>query len=103
MASELSGMQSPDPKRITREALLALFAGLSLSACSKTESTATAEKPSPPPAASAAEPKPVENAVTAKPAVSATEIAKPAGSAEKDGSCAPGGCAAGQCGGAKKK
>lgn len=87
-------MQSSDSKRLTREALLALFAGLSLSACSKSESTAAAEKPSQATAPSAA---------PAVPSVSATELAKPAGSAEKDGSCAPGGCSPGACGGSKKE
>ena len=87
-------MHSSDSKRITRDALLALFAGLSLAACQKTEAQATPEKPRDPAAVPSA----------AKSGVSATEIAKPAASqGEKDGSCAPGGCSPGECGASKKK
>lgn len=92
--ARLADMPSSDSKRITRDALLALFAGLSLAGCHKTEAPATAEKPREPAAASSAP----------KLAVSATEIAKPAASqAEKEGGCAPGGCSPGACAGSKKK
>ena len=84
-------MQNSDPKRVTREALLALFAGLALAACQKTEAAVTPEKPAASPGAP-------------KPGVSATEIAKPAASQnDKEGTCSPGGCSPGACGGSKKK
>jgi len=86
-------MQNPEPKRVTRDALLALFAGLSLSACQKPEASVTAEKPG--------------AQSTPKPGVSAVEVPKAQGSAtakgEKESGCAPGGCSPGACAGSKKK
>ncbi|MFZ5897489.1 MAG: hypothetical protein ACOY0T_40940 [Myxococcota bacterium] len=93
-------MPNSQSKRIHREALLALFAGLSLANCQKTEPSATAEKPSEPARGVA---NAVASAQPAKPAVSAVEIPKPAGSAEKESGCAPGGCSPGACAGSKKK
>ncbi|MGC4088482.1 MAG: hypothetical protein QM756_11415 [Polyangiaceae bacterium] len=83
-------MYDSDSKRITRDALLALFAGLSLSACQKTEASATAEKVA-------------SSAPSAAPALSAKEVPKAAGSAEAEKGCAPGGCSPGACAGSKKK
>lgn len=80
----------PDRKRLSADALLALFAGLSLASCDKAapSAPATAEKP-----------------VGASSAVQATEVS-PAASAPAEGgekACAPGGCAPGKCGGAPDK
>jgi hypothetical protein len=74
---------------LSREAILAALSGLTVLACDKT--TASAEPPSPPaPSAAAA-------------VVGAKEVPSAAASgAEKEKSCAPGGCGAGQCGGKKK-
>lgn len=82
-----------DPKRITADALLLVFAGLSGSACDKTSSRATPEKSASPLAT--ARPSPSS-------AVDAKEVEPPAPSGSAQMACAPGGCAPGKCGGAKE-
>lgn len=92
-------MLNPGCPRISREALLALFAGLSLPACPKSVPEASPETPA---MASSAVP---DGANDSAPHVGAKEVpgAAPSGSAngEKAGACVPGGCAEGKCGGKK--
>lgn len=83
-------MATSDPKRLTVDALLLLFAGLPTAACEKAAPQATAEKPG-----ASANPQ-----VGAK--VEAKEVAPPAPSGSAEMACAPGGCGAGKCGGSKK-
>jgi hypothetical protein len=77
---------------LSREAIFTVLSSLSVLACDKATPAA-------------AEPTKAQAAVadSAAPAVGAKEVPSAAGSAEKEKSCAPGGCAPGQCGGAKKK
>lgn len=77
---------------LSREAIFTVLSGLSVLACDKS-TTASAEPSKPTPAV----------AGSATPDVAAKEVPSAAGSAEQEKSCAPGGCAPGQCGGAKKK
>jgi len=79
---------------LSREAILTVLSGLSVLACDK-GATVTAE-----PAGSA---RPVAVAAPAA-SVAAKEVPSAQGkAAEKEKSCAPGGCAAGECGANKKK
>jgi hypothetical protein len=89
---------------LSREAIFTVLSGLTVLACDKT--TASPEPVTS--ASSAPVGLPAVPAVPAAPVAAAKEVpaaqgsaAKPAGSAtatEKEKSCAPGGCAPGQCG-----
>jgi len=88
---------------LSRDAILTVLSGLSLLGCDK-GAAVTAE-----PVASAAPAAAATPAASAAPAavgsggVVAKEVTPAQGkAAEKEKSCAPGGCAAGQCGGSKK-
>ncbi|HXK20656.1 MAG TPA: hypothetical protein VNG33_22750 [Polyangiaceae bacterium] len=87
--------------QLSREAIFAVLSGLTILGCDKA-ATVTAE-----PAASAAASTPLAPAAAAalvSGGVAAKEVPSAQGKAgEKEKSCAPGGCAAGQCGGSKKK
>jgi hypothetical protein len=81
---------------LSREAIFTVLSGLTVLGCDKGSGVAAEPSPSSAPAALAAP--------SASSAVQAQEVpsaAGKAGGAEK--SCAPGGCAPGQCGGSKKK
>jgi hypothetical protein len=92
-------MALSDPKRLTADAFLVLFAGLAVAACQKSTPEVTPEK--------AGDDKQAV-AVTAAPkpsgTVEAKEVPAPAasGSAAGEKSCAAGGCAPGKCGGKDK-
>lgn len=93
-------MTSFDPKSLSAEAWLTLFAGLSLAACQKSTPEAAAERsPAATSAAPSASAAPKAGTVGAREVPSAASSAK----AEKEGGCAPGGCAPGQCAGSKKE
>lgn len=96
---------------LSRDAILTVLSGLTVLGCNK------AATPPPEPTASAAPAAatapsadaPAPAALTATPsadapapAVSAREVAPAAGSAEKEKTCSPGGCAPGMCGANKK-
>jgi hypothetical protein len=94
---ELSAlMANVESRCVTAEALLAVLAGLGLSACQKSTPEVAAETR----AVSSGQP-----AASAAASVGAREIpsAAPSAKAEKEGGCAPGGCAPGQCAGSKKE
>jgi hypothetical protein len=86
---------------LSREAILTVLSGLTVLACDKS-ATVAAE-----PAGSAAAPLAAPAAATSGKAegasVAAKEVPSAQGKAEKEKSCAPGGCAAGECGANKKK
>jgi hypothetical protein len=78
---------------LSRDAIFAVLSGLTALACDKAATVA------PEPAASA---QAALGASAAVPAVAAKEVPSAQGK-EAEKSCSPGGCAAGQCGGSKKK
>jgi hypothetical protein len=87
--------------RSTVEQLLAVLAGLGLAACNKQGSDDEVAPERAAPAASS----PTSPVVGAKEVPAAAASAPPVGSAKAEPkmACAPGGCAAGACGGDKKK
>lgn len=83
---------------LSRDAIFTVLSGLSLLSCDKS-TQASAE----PPSAAASAPAASAAPAAATPAIDAKEVPSAAGKADdKEKSCAPGGCAAGQCGGKKK-
>ena len=87
---------------LSREAILTVLSGLTMLACDKAATVTAEPKPSTQAAAVAAPS--AAAAVADSLSVAAKEVPSAQGkAAEKEKSCAPGGCAAGQCGANKKK
>ncbi len=91
---------------LSREAILTVLSGLSVLACDK----AATVKAEPAGADHAVTVASASNSAAESPSVAAKEVpsaqalpSAKAGAVEKEKSCAPGGCAAGQCGANKKK
>ena len=86
---------------LSREAILSVLSGLTLLACDKAATVKAEPAASAVPAAVAA---PSGATAPDSPSVAAKEVPSAPGKAgEKEKSCAPGGCAPGECGANKKK
>jgi len=98
---------------LSRDAIFAVLSGLTILGCDKTATVAAEPAASVAPAGASAAPAPTPAAAAAAPAAAAVAgsagvVAKEVPSAqgkavEKEKSCAPGGCAPGECGANKKK
>ena len=88
---------------LSRDAILTVLSGLTLLACDKSATVKAEPLASAAPAGASAQVAPAVGAA-ASAGVAAKEVPAAQGQpAEKEKSCAPGGCAAGQCGANKKK